>query len=355
MKQWMMRKMAFIMAEQDLQLNEIDKIFSSLWVANDELLFASKDLQIKTLKLKRSNKFEIKNFWTFKDCYNSQQSVGKKGIGIHSIVLYPNKTLGDVVVWGAVNDIYFKNLKNSLIWSIKAHADTIYSLVVLSSSILLSGSRDGSLCLTNINERKSSCFHLRMGCIRALSRLDTTNIVGALNSFNGHLESWDFNCGARIRSWNLPKKEELVCMGIINSIILESFNNCFAVGSQNNVTFLDNRCPNYCFSVNIIDQNAGTRSLLYKNEHLIVGTGTGRISFFDIRTKQYLMRPSCDHLGVHHLESSSGWVGSNPYDLNNIENAIYTLEFNDDRNLLFAGGGPIRANVQGSYAGLWRI
>ena len=86
-----------------------------------------------------------------------------------------------------------------------------------------------------------------------------------------------------------------------------------------------------------------------------MGSGSGKVTFFDIRARQYLHTSLNDISRVHSLDASSGWLGSNPYELSHIENAIYTLGFNDDRNILFTGGGPIRANVQGSYAGLWRI
>lgn len=118
---------------------------------------------------------------------------------------------------------------------------------------------------------------------------------------------------------------------------------------------LDVRCPSYSFSVPVIDHNVGARSLLHRHGYLIVGTGAGRIMFFDVRMNKYLEEPLHEQPGVHHLKSSSGWIGRNPFYQNEVENAIYTLRYNDDKNLLFAGGGPIRANIQGSYAGLWRI
>jgi hypothetical protein len=104
----------------------------------------------------------------------------------------------------------------------------------------------------------------------------------------------------------------------------------------------------------IKDYGAGVRSLLYKNEYIMAGTGSGSITLFDIRTKRFLMCSMGEQ--VHSLESSgSGWIGRNPYDLTTVENAIYTLKFNDNKNLLFSGGGPIRSNIQGTYAGLWRV
>lgn len=134
----------------------------------------------------------------------------------------------------------------------------------------------------------------------------------------------------------------------------ESFGDCFAVGSQNHITFIDHRCSNTCFSSMIKDYGAGVRSLLYKNEYIMAGTGSGSITLFDIRTKRFLMCSMGEQ--VHSLESSgSGWIGRNPYDLTTVENAIYTLKFNDNKNLLFSGGGPIRSNIQGTYAGLWRV
>ena len=136
---------------------------------------------------------------------------------------------------------------------------------------------------------------------------------------------------------------------------IESFGDYFAIGSQNHVTFVDHRTPKICFSAKIIDYGAGVRSLLYKDEYIMVGTGSGSVTFFDIRTKRYLMGPLGEQSGVHCLESGSGWIGGNPYELNTVQNAIYTLNFNDHKNLLFGGGGPIRLDIQGTYAGLWRI
>ncbi len=207
------------MQEQEVELSEMDKIFSSKWVTCDELLFATKDFQIKKLVLKRSNQYDIQDFWSLKESdtlrFNDLTLFGKKGIGIHAIATCNNRLLGNLVSWGAGNDIYFKNVKTKSEWSIKAHADTIYSLIMLSSNILLSGSRDGSLCLTNIYDKNYSCINHRKGCIRSLSRLDTTGVVGALNSCSGYFETWDFHRGSRICSWDLPKKEELVCSGTL--------------------------------------------------------------------------------------------------------------------------------------------
>ena len=132
------------------------------------------------------------------------------GRGIHAIV---HSKDNEVVVWGKDNHIHFQHLKSSYNWDIKVHADTIYSLIMLSHNIVLSGSRDGSLCLTDIIQKKSACFDLRKGSIRGLSKMVDRNVVGALNSVNGLLDSWDFNHGSRIRYWDLPNKEELVCIG----------------------------------------------------------------------------------------------------------------------------------------------
>jgi hypothetical protein len=217
MKQWVMRQMSYLMQEQELELSDMDKIFASIWVTSDELLFTTKDFQIKKLKLKRSNKYEIQDFWNLRDCnaarFHSLNINGKKGIGIHAIALCNDQISGNLAVWGSANDIYFRNLKTNLEWNIKVHADTIYSMIMLSPNILLTGSRDGSLCLTNIYDKSYSCVDLRNGCIRGLSRSETTGVVGALNSSSGYLETWDFQRGARLGSWNLPKKEELVCTG----------------------------------------------------------------------------------------------------------------------------------------------
>ena len=220
MKGWVMQNMAFIMHEQDLNINGIDKIFSSLWISNDELLFTSKCFKIKRLKLKKSDRFEINDFWGSESYhYFNRNTINdwKRGTGIHAIASSPNPQWGDLVIWGAANDLHFKNLKTNQDWYLKAHADTIYSLIVLSPNIIVSGSRDGSLCLTNIIQRKSSCIDLRKGSIRGLSKLGGVGIVGALNSFSGYLDSWDFQSGSRVCSWDLPKKEELACIGIVIS------------------------------------------------------------------------------------------------------------------------------------------
>ena len=127
------------------------------------------------------------------------------------------------------------------------------------------------------------------------------------------------------------------------------------VGSQDHVTFVDCRSPKPYFSVNSADRGVGVRSLLYKNGYLIIGSGSGKITFLDPRTRRLLISPHNSTAKNHSLDASTGWIGSNAYGIVDKSTAIYTMAFNDDRNMLFAGGGPIQTSIQGVYAGLWQI
>nr|CAG8623624.1 11987_t:CDS:2 [Entrophospora candida] len=124
----------------------------------------------------------------------------------------------------------------------------------------------------------------------------------------GYVKIWDSSYLNRIAKIQLNHTNENVCLSMNAKLSL------YAVGSQSHVSILDPR-----ISSSIVHEIDSV------DEGWEIGSG-------------WLNR---DAVYINHFSGSS------------IQNAIYTLSYDESGTKLFSGGGPLHLGLKGSYAALW--
>ena len=262
---------------------------------------------------------------------------------------------------------------------LQGHTDLVFSLAWASETTLVSGSRDGSVriwdlsteifmpfdacCIPTVIQAESeiSCVLLHKAKVRSL---EFNNRTDKLFSLAGDLTKiWDVNNRLNIATYKLTEGSEAVCTSN------DTEKNLFAVGSQNMITLIDPRISTgVVHEIDSVDCGFGVRSIAWNKNLLTIGGGAGKISFYDLRTQQYLdvdskVIMSGSHEDLTELKGSyrqvgKGWLNQDDtfrnYFLNHtISNAIYTLSYNHNNTRLFTGGGPLQLSLKGSYAAVW--
>ncbi|CAG8646486.1 3092_t:CDS:2, partial [Acaulospora colombiana] len=139
--------------------------------------------------------------------------------------------------------------------------------------------------------------------------------------------------------------------------------NLLAVGSQAHISVVDPRSASIVHEIDSVDDGWGVRSLNFNNHIITTGGGFGRLSFYDMRAQKYLEFPvhtdtAESSMVCNYKETGSGWLHRDALYMNHfagyaLQNAIYTLSYDQSGTKLFTGGGPLQLGLKGSYAALW--
>jgi WD repeat-containing protein 40A len=266
--------------------------------------------------------------------------------GIHSVSINPSRTLLAVGSGKPTEFIQIYKLPTFEPYAVLAgHKDMIFSINFVTDTLLVSGSRDMSVSLWDIENSQyqkelvttvngedvpiiGPC-HTKQefrGKIRDLKYNRRTNQAVALST-DGFVKLFDLShetawtskrtdaASSRLSvatSIPLIHTNETVCMA------LDEQHNLFAVGSQAHISIVDPRCSS-TFSythpttatansnsrrgggvvhvIDSMDNGWGVRSLCLSNGMMTVGGGLGRVSFYDLKAQKYL---SCDETAVSH-------------------------------------------------------
>lgn len=128
-----------------------------------------------------------------------------------------------------------------------------------------------------------------------------------------------------------------------------------AIGSQAHISIIDPRSGLPVHTFPSINEYSGVRSLDFTESVITTGGGLGRIGWYDLRAHEYI------NLGEQDFYSTNpGWFDKeNELYTGSVAdrglhiNAVFTLSYSPHRTKLFTAGGPLQANLKGSYAGVW--
>ncbi|KAH8550635.1 WD40-repeat-containing domain protein [Umbelopsis sp. PMI_123] len=379
-----------ILKEYPVDIVGRDKVFSSYWLNDNDILFGTKDEMLHVYNLNHSKLFDIPlvkppNFpipKAHKDSitdlrggHRAQNICYGYGLlskdftslaGIRAIAGNPCGTLIAVACCNpySIHILDLPSLSTNTI--LQGHTDAIFSMAWIDNTTIISGSRDGTMKCWKLDRYRNRVQSMQDVTNRPIEILEPSwSEVEAENhrirdltyidmkavtlSTNGKLGLWDLDKQTTIKAICLPFPLEAVCM------TGNEQNTTVAIGSQAHVSILDIRCGSFVHTFQSINEYTGVRSVDFYEYIITSGGGMGHIGWYDLRAQDYLKMDGqdfrCASTGWFETENdlqgdSEAWRG-------NSISAVYTLKYNRQRTKLFTAGGPLEANIKGANAGVW--
>ncbi|KAI8584233.1 hypothetical protein K450DRAFT_267596 [Umbelopsis ramanniana AG] len=359
-----------ILKESPVNITGSDKVFSSYWLNDGDILFGTKDQKLPSPSpisiTQKHNAIYLRGSQRTQNFCRGSNHLPKNSTvplaGIRAINANPAGTLIAVASSNPYS-IYILDLPSlSSNTILQGHTDAIFSVAWIDNETVISGSRDGTMKCWKVNGNKQQSVQDRsieiLEALWSTTEIDSQRIRDLIYldmkavtlSSNGFLDIWDVEKqAAQVNSICLPFPLEAVCMAGNNQ------NATVAVGSQAHVAVMDARSGSSVHTFQSVNDYTGVRSLDYCDYIITSGGGMGHIGWYDLRAQRYLKIDGQDFRSAsagwfaveNDLQSSSGGWHGNP------TKAIYTLKYNHQRTKLFAAGGPLEANFKGAYAGVW--
>lgn len=345
------RKLPRLLKERELKLEAIDKIFAANWLNERQVVVGSKCNKLIVLDAMSGHMTEIPSLRSSDDSRPADNPYG-----IHAISINPSRSL--LATGGHnTNDLAIYQLPtfDPVCTGEKGHGNVIFDIKWLDDEFVVSGSRDGSLCLWRIKESDmpeqcqsstSELFSLPdlvvkhhlttrtskdKETVRALAVSQAHNEFGALSP-NGAVSIWDIKNFTLKRRFKPNAYHTNVCMAKLPG------KRMYAIGSEDHIELLDPRtkAANFLFT----KRGCGVRSVSFLGEVMTIGTLTGAIYFIDLRNRRVI---PCGKA----MSLQSGRGGG-------ITNAIFAHCFDETGTKLFAAGGPAMSDLYGNYSGIWQ-
>ncbi|XP_013378753.1 DDB1- and CUL4-associated factor 12 [Lingula anatina] len=360
------QQMPGLFQEKEYNLGTINKVFTSQWLSDRQVVVGTKCNKIIVLDLQTCQMSTIPSL------KSSDESIEADcPCGIHSIAINPSNTL---IATGAdhTNDLAVYRLPtfDPVFLGECGHDDWIFDIKWLDDEFLVTGSRDSKMALWQVKDDDDGSVSKlkslqvpeyviskpvavrqcrRAEKVRALAYNKRDQEIAAL-SLNGYIHLWDAVRFSQKNYRKLSYTRENVCMSFCNKRTL------YAVGSQSHVTLIDPRTMKNSLTILSRQRGCGIRSVSFNESVVTIGTGAGAVLFYDLRTGKYL-QCNCGHACM--LNVGKGWLRHDDayrdffMDLE-YPNAIYTHCYDASGTKLFTAGGPLPAGLWGNYASVWQ-
>ncbi|KAI8896502.1 WD40-repeat-containing domain protein [Globomyces pollinis-pini] len=364
------RKLPQRLQEMEHSLAGYDKIFSSVWLSNNQVVVGTKCQKLVIINVETGQQTVVTDYNSPLLCSNA--TISPQCSGIHSISINPSKTLLAVGAGKPNESISIYHLPTfDRIALLEGHDDLVFSVNWLNDTTLVSGSRDRSVKTWKLNQgflkRKVDNLELNPPVVNVYRHAQTkvehsqkvrdmvvdyhTSQFFTLSA-DGFVKVWDANRSQVVGSVPLMHTNETVCMGI------DSENHYVTVGSQSHISLIDPREKEIVHIFDSLDEGWGVRSMCIHSDILTIGGGLGKMSFYDLRAMKYLEWESNNNPLNVNLQSGTGWLNKDAiyqrhFSNTQVHNAIYTVAYDASRTRFLAAGGPLQLNLKGSYVSLW--
>ncbi|KAG9327446.1 hypothetical protein KVV02_000395 [Mortierella alpina] len=286
--------------------------------------------------------------------------------GVRSISVNPSRTLIAIGAGEPFQVTIYSLPEFESVGVMYGHSDLVFSLTWASDTVLVTGSRDGSMRVWSMDSPVVTTLpavgqpiEVRLHSIaqtedktkvRDLSLNRGTGELMTLST-DGYVKLWDRESFNQASKMKLKYTQETVCLTSNPDA------NLFAVGSQSHISVIDPRTPSIVHVADSCDEGWGVRSLDFKSHIITSGGGYGRVGFYDLRAQRYLDGFGDNTDRAYH-EIGQGWLNRDTAYAGSImgfqiRNAIYAMEYDSTGTRLFTAGGPLQLGLCGAYAALW--
>ncbi|XP_047003169.1 DDB1- and CUL4-associated factor 12 homolog [Schistocerca americana] len=350
--------------EYSVSLNNMNKVFCSQWLSDRQVVFGTKCNKLMVYDVVKRQLDQIPSLQGVRSSANQQQD---QQCGIHAVQINPSRTL---LATGAHSSseiaIYKLPTLDPVCVGEGAHQDWVFDMCWLDDQFLVSGSRDTRMALWRVQldelmdgEDGPSYKHVHAlatkECrsaqkVRAVAFNKNFQEIAAL-SLNGFIHIWNAETFEQKFSRKLPSCQENVCLAVQDT-------GMYAVGCRSYTLLLDARTLQAVKKISTRYSGCGIRSASFQDNILTIGTGVGILMFYDLRAGKYL-ESNINSSRTVVLKASKGWVFPDDEYVDGFQNikytpAIYTHCYDPSGTRLFTAGGPLPANLDGNYAGLWQ-
>ncbi|KAF9130537.1 DDB1- and CUL4-associated factor 12 [Linnemannia schmuckeri] len=287
--------------------------------------------------------------------------------GVRSLSINPSRTLLAIGAGDPFQVTIYSIPEYEPVGIMYGHADLVFSLTWVTDTVLVSGSRDGSMRVWSMDSSVMATLpsvtvpiDVRFPVlsreeenikVRDLSLNKGTGQLMTLTT-EGYVKLWDRESYIQISKLKLIRSTETVCL------TSNADANLFAVGSQSHITVIDPRTSSLVHETESCDEGWGVRALDFKSHIITTGGGFGRLGYYDLRAQRYLDGFDNDQSNRRYQDIGTGWLNRDTTYAGSISgitirNAVYTMQYDSTGTRLFAAGGPLQLGLCGSYAGLW--